>query len=149
MTTPETCHHAPCPPRAGAIVPRTLRELVHEVPGIALRDPASGEVRVTGVHQDSRRVEPGDLFVARSGARARGESFLAEAKARGAAAVLLEQGSEADARGLPAVTAADVPRALAFAAAAVYGHPTFSLEVVGITGTNGKTTTSSEKVGCP
>jgi UDP-N-acetylmuramoyl-L-alanyl-D-glutamate--2,6-diaminopimelate ligase len=99
-------------------------------------------VHVTGVHHDSRLVEPGDLFVARAGAHTSGTSFIADAAARGAAAVLLERGSDADTRGLPRISAPDVPRALAFAAAAVYGHPTFALEVVGITGTNGKTTTA-------
>ncbi len=115
---------------------------MHEIPGAALRDEAAGAVRVTGVHHDSRRVEPGDLFVARAGARAAGASFIADAAARGAAAVLVERGSDAAAHGLPRVEATDVPRALAFAAAAVYGHPTFAVEVVGITGTNGKTTTA-------
>jgi UDP-N-acetylmuramoyl-L-alanyl-D-glutamate--2,6-diaminopimelate ligase len=95
------------------------------------------------VHHDSRREEPGDLFVARAGAHTSGASFIADAAARGAAAVLVEQGSSVPTAGLPAVEAADVPRALAFAAAAVYGHPTFALEVVGITGTNGKTTTAA------
>jgi UDP-N-acetylmuramoyl-L-alanyl-D-glutamate--2,6-diaminopimelate ligase len=80
--------------------------------------------------------------VARAGARADGKRFIADAAAKGAAAVLVERGSDADTHGLPRIEAADVPRALAFAAAAVYGHPTFTLEVVGITGTNGKTTTA-------
>ncbi len=142
MSLPETYHHAPSPPRAVALAPLALGALVHEIPGAALLDAAAGSVRVTGVHHDSRRVEPGDLFVARAGARATGQSFIADAAARGAAAVLLEEGSGADTRGLPRVAAADVPRAMAVAAAAVYGHPTFALEVVGITGTNGKTTTA-------
>jgi UDP-N-acetylmuramoyl-L-alanyl-D-glutamate--2,6-diaminopimelate ligase len=142
MTTPETSHHAPSPPREAITTPRTLRELVHEIPEATLRDAGAAEIRVTGVHHDSRRVEPGDLFVARDGAKSRGADFIPDAAARGAAAVLIERGSGADTRGLPAVEATDVARALAFASAAVYGHPTFSLEVVGITGTNGKTTTA-------
>jgi UDP-N-acetylmuramoyl-L-alanyl-D-glutamate--2,6-diaminopimelate ligase len=142
MTTPDTYHHGPYPPRGEAPAPLALGELVHEIPGARLRDAAASGVRVTGVHHDSRRVEPGDLFVARAGARASGASFIAEAAARGAAAVLIEHGSQAGTAGLPTVEAADVPRALAFAAAAVYGHPTFALDVVGITGTNGKTTTA-------
>ena len=89
------------------------------------------------------RVEPGDLFVARAGARADGASFVADAvgaRRRGRAG---ERGRDVDARGAARASMADdVPRALAFAAAAVYGHPTFALEVVGITGTNGKTTTA-------
>jgi UDP-N-acetylmuramoyl-L-alanyl-D-glutamate--2,6-diaminopimelate ligase len=130
------------PPRVAAPFSLALGALVREIPDAALADPAAAAVRVTGVHHDSRRVEPGDLFVARSGGRARGESFVADAVARGARAVLLERGSDASTHGAPRVEAADVPRALALASAAVYGHPTFALEVVGITGTNGKTTTA-------
>jgi UDP-N-acetylmuramoyl-L-alanyl-D-glutamate--2,6-diaminopimelate ligase len=141
MTTPEARNDAPSP-QSGVPSRVSLRELTHEIPDAELRSPASGEVWVTGVHHDSRRVEPGDLFVARDGAHASGASFIAEAASRGAAAVLLERGSQADTRGLPVISAENVPRALALAAAAVYGHPTFALDVVGITGTNGKTTTA-------
>jgi UDP-N-acetylmuramoyl-L-alanyl-D-glutamate--2,6-diaminopimelate ligase len=97
--------------------------------------------RVRGVRHDSRAVEPGDLFVARRGERSDGASFIAAAVARGAAAVVVERGSTA-AFPVPAIVVDDANEALAFAAAAVYGHPTFSLDVVGVTGTNGKTTTT-------
>jgi UDP-N-acetylmuramoyl-L-alanyl-D-glutamate--2,6-diaminopimelate ligase len=127
---------------APAPAPIPLRALVREIPGAALADAGSGDVLISGVHHDSRRVGPGDLFVARAGARARGSDFVQDAEARGARAVLCAPGEARPATGLPIVEAADVPRALAFAAAAVYGHPTFGLDVVGITGTNGKTTTA-------
>jgi UDP-N-acetylmuramoyl-L-alanyl-D-glutamate--2,6-diaminopimelate ligase len=140
MSIPETYHHAPEPVREGAPVALTLRELCREIPGAALLDEAAASVRVTGVHHDSRRVGPGDLFVARPGFRADGRRFIADARDRGAVAALIAPGI--DAAGLPRLVVDDVPRALAFAAAAVYGHPTFALEVVGITGTNGKTTTA-------
>ena len=142
MTLPETYHHAPRSVREGAPAPIALGDLVHEIPGARLRDEGSGGVRVRGVHHDSRRVGPGDLFVARAGAHADGARFIADARARGAVAVLLARGSDADVRGLPRIEADDVPRALAFASAAVYGHPTFAVEAIGITGTNGKTTTA-------
>jgi UDP-N-acetylmuramoyl-L-alanyl-D-glutamate--2,6-diaminopimelate ligase len=119
-----------------------LADVVHEVPGASLTDAAFADVHVAGVHQDSRRVTPGDLFVARSGGRSDGEAFIADAIRRGAVAVLVKTGSHATFSGAARIEADDVPRAIAFAAAAVYGHPTFSIEVVGITGTNGKTTTS-------
>lgn len=118
-----------------------LGDVVHEVPGATLVR-GSAELFVTGVHQDSRRVAPGDLFVARAGEKANGEAFIAAAIARGAAAVLVKKGSAVTFEGAARVEAEDVPRAIAFASAAVYGHPTFSVEAVGITGTNGKTTTS-------
>jgi UDP-N-acetylmuramoyl-L-alanyl-D-glutamate--2,6-diaminopimelate ligase len=118
-----------------------LEELVREIPGAALVS-GDGKAAIAGVRHDSRRVEPGDLFVARAGARATGEEFIAEALGRGAKAVLVAKGSSADTGGAARVEAVDVAKALAFAAEAVYGFPTRALEVVGITGTNGKTTTS-------
>jgi UDP-N-acetylmuramoyl-L-alanyl-D-glutamate--2,6-diaminopimelate ligase len=118
-----------------------LGDVVHEVPGASLVH-GSADLVVTGVHQDSRRVGAGDLFVARAGGKVNGEQFIADAIARGAAAVLVKKGSDVSFEGAARIEAEDVPRAIAFAAVAVYGHPTFSVEAVGITGTNGKTTTS-------
>jgi UDP-N-acetylmuramoyl-L-alanyl-D-glutamate--2,6-diaminopimelate ligase len=140
MSIPETYHHAPDPAREGAPPALTLRELAREIPGATLLDEGAAGVRVTGVHHDSRRVEPGDLFVARAGFRADGRRFIAAARDRGAVAALIAPGT--DAAGLPRLVVDDVPHGLAYASAAVYGHPTFALEVVGITGTNGKTTTA-------
>ncbi len=98
---------------------------------------------VVGVRHDSRAVEPGDIFVARRGERADGGAFISAAVARGAAAVVVERGHvDTGVLAVPAIVVDDANDALAFAAAAVYGHPTFSLDVVGVTGTNGKTTTT-------
>ena len=127
-------------PAVGATGAR-LGDVVHEVPGATLVR-GSADLFVTGVHQDSRRVGPGDLFVARAGGKVNGEVFIGAAIERGAVAVLVKKGSLASFEGAARVEAEDVPRAIAFASAAVYGHPTFSVEAVGITGTNGKTTTS-------
>ncbi len=127
-------------PAVGATGAR-LGDVVHEVPGATLAR-GSADLFVSGVHQDSRRVGPGDLFVARAGEKVNGEAFIAAAIERGAVAVLVKKGSLASFEGAARVEAEDVPRAIAFASAAVYGHPTFSVEAVGITGTNGKTTTS-------
>lgn len=118
-----------------------LGDVVHEVPGATLVS-GSPDVMLTGMHQDSRRVGAGDLFAARAGEKVDGEAFIRDAIARGAAAVLVKKGSLAVVEGAARVEAEDLPRAIALAAAAVYGHPTFSVEAVGITGTNGKTTTS-------
>jgi UDP-N-acetylmuramoyl-L-alanyl-D-glutamate--2,6-diaminopimelate ligase len=123
--------------------PRGMRldELARELP-MPTRVEGDASVRVTGVRHDSRTVSPDDLFVARRGERADGARFIDDAVARGAAAVLAEPGS-VDVAGLrvPVLFAADPATALAFASSAVYGHPSFSLDVVGVTGTNGKTTT--------
>jgi UDP-N-acetylmuramoyl-L-alanyl-D-glutamate--2,6-diaminopimelate ligase len=97
--------------------------------------------RVAGVRNDSRSVAAGDLFVARRGEHVDGTEYARDACARGATAILVQ---DAPIEGLPVpqLVVSDVRAALAFAAAAVYGHPAFSLDIVGITGTNGKTTTS-------
>ena len=98
-------------------------------------------VRITGFRQDSRRVEPGDLFAVRRGEKSDGAKHIAEALKRGAVAVLAERASgEIDAGAAPVVFVDDLRVALAFGSAAVYGHPGFSLDVIGVTGTNGKTT---------
>ena len=117
-----------------------LDELLRELPA-GSQLSGDGSVRVRGVHQDSRRVSPGDLFVARRGAQADGGSFIEQARERGALAVLTDQGASAP-LGLPCIRVADSRVGLALAAAAVYGHPAFGLDIVGITGTNGKTTTA-------
>jgi len=100
-------------------------------------------VRVRGVRHDSRGVEPGDLFVARRGEKVDGARFVRDAVARGATAVMAARGAlDAQTSGVPVLFVDDPAAALGFAASAIYGHPSFSLEVVGITGTNGKTTTA-------
>ena len=119
-----------------------LDQIGREIPG-QVEITGDGSVFVGGVRHDSRSIERGDLFVARKGAHADGARFLAEAKQRGAVAVLAARGAIDPALAeLPVLTVTDVADGLAYAAAAVYGHPAFSLEIVGITGTNGKTTTS-------
>jgi UDP-N-acetylmuramoyl-L-alanyl-D-glutamate--2,6-diaminopimelate ligase len=119
-----------------------LDELAREIPGkVAIA--GEGSTRVAGVRHDSRSVEPGDLFVARTGQRTDGVRFVGDAVARGAVAVMAEHGAlDAAPTRVPVVFVDDVAAGLAFAAAAVYAQPSFSLEVVGITGTNGKTTTA-------
>jgi UDP-N-acetylmuramoyl-L-alanyl-D-glutamate--2,6-diaminopimelate ligase len=129
---------APGVPKGGL----RLDEIAREIPGhaLVLGDPST---RVFGVHHDSRAVAPGDLFVARKGRTSDGRAFLEQARTRGASSVLAEHGSldEASA-GIPILSVSDVASGFAYASAAIYGHPAFSLEIVGITGTNGKTTTA-------
>jgi UDP-N-acetylmuramoyl-L-alanyl-D-glutamate--2,6-diaminopimelate ligase len=119
-----------------------LDELARELP-MAADVTGDAAVRVSGVRHDSRAVEPGDLFVARRGLTSDGVRFVADAVGRGASAVLAARGAvDAAAAQVPVLVVDDPARALAYAASAVYGHPSFALEVVGITGTNGKTTTA-------
>lgn len=95
---------------------------------------------VTGVTDDSRRVVPGGLFIAVRGARDDGHRYLDAAQAAGAAVALVER---RDATPLPSIIVRDGRRAAAIAAAAYYGEPASRLALVGVTGTNGKTTTVS------
>ncbi|HEX3855417.1 MAG TPA: UDP-N-acetylmuramoyl-L-alanyl-D-glutamate--2,6-diaminopimelate ligase [Polyangiaceae bacterium] len=126
--------------RAGAGVP--LAELMGVLAAEAPRLIGDSSVRLLGVHQDSRRVEPGDLFVARSGGKVSGASFAQAAVERGAAALIVERGAPLPALSVPMLEVADARRSLALAAETVYGNPSRALALVGITGTNGKTTTS-------
>jgi UDP-N-acetylmuramoyl-L-alanyl-D-glutamate--2,6-diaminopimelate ligase len=117
----------------------SLAALRREVPGLTLRS-GSDTIVVDSVTQDSRRVEPGTLFVARRGRTTSGEDFVPSALARGASAVLTADSSALSGLPIPHLVASDVVGALAAASHAVFGHPSFSLELVGVTGTNGKTT---------
>ncbi|WP_285655033.1 UDP-N-acetylmuramoyl-L-alanyl-D-glutamate--2,6-diaminopimelate ligase [Actinomycetospora sp. NBRC 106375] len=99
---------------------------------------------VTGATLRAHEVRPGDLFAALPGARAHGADFAADALARGAAAVLTdaagaERGALRDA-GVPVLVHADPRGAIGHASALVYGDPSTRLDVLGVTGTSGKTT---------
>lgn len=92
---------------------------------------------VSDVHHDSRLVSPGALFVAIKGERSDGHDHVADAVARGAAAVIVERAVGGE---VPELIVPDSRAALALAAAAVHGDPSARLTIVGVTGTNGKTT---------
>jgi UDP-N-acetylmuramoyl-L-alanyl-D-glutamate--2,6-diaminopimelate ligase len=115
-----------------------LSVLANEAPRLI----GDGNVRVSGVRQDSRRVEPGDLFVARSGGKVSGSQFVEAAVERGAVALIVERGAPLPTASVPVIEVENARRSLALAAEAVYGHPSRQLALIGITGTNGKTTTS-------
>lgn len=97
--------------------------------------------QVTGVTHDSRAVTPGAVFVAIRGQRADGAAFVEAAQAAGAVAAVGEGEAPAGVT-LPWISAPDARLALADLAAAFHGQPSDSLTVVGVTGTNGKTTTT-------
>jgi UDP-N-acetylmuramoyl-L-alanyl-D-glutamate--2,6-diaminopimelate ligase len=108
--------------------------------GRAIGSAALAEVAVRGVALDSRAVAAGNLFVAIPGQHVDGHDFVAAAADRGAAAVLVERPVQGIA--LPQLVVAGTPAALARAAAWWYGDPSQGLGVIGVTGTDGKTTTS-------
>lgn len=115
------------------------------------------EQKITGITHNTKSVEPGDLFVALNGEKNHGANFVAEAKANGAVAVLT------DSQGEKLITNSDLPivnienprKSLGEISSFVFGNPSQSLKVFGITGTNGKTTSAwlmragLEKCGIP
>jgi UDP-N-acetylmuramoyl-L-alanyl-D-glutamate--2,6-diaminopimelate ligase len=96
-------------------------------------------VEITGLAYDSRDVAPGDLFFCVSGFRSDGHDFAVEAVRAGAAALVVERPLDL---GVPEVLVESARAAMAPAAARFYGDPARELRVVGVTGTNGKTTTA-------
>ena len=100
--------------------------------------PAVGpEPRALGV--DSRSVERGTVYIAVRGSQADGHRFVADAVGRGASAVIVETPQKS---GVPEIVVRDSRRAALVLGAAWYGHPGRSLTLIGVTGTNGKTTTT-------
>jgi UDP-N-acetylmuramoyl-L-alanyl-D-glutamate--2,6-diaminopimelate ligase len=131
--------------------PRPLATLVERLAGdgrvrgarrddLAIGAAGIGDVRVRGVTDDSRAVRPGMLFVAVPGFHVDGHDFVALAAASGAAAAIVEQ--PVHGADLPQLVVDRTPPALATAAAWWYGDPSRALGTVGITGTDGKTTTA-------
>jgi len=115
-----------------------LHELASAVPGLQV--VVGPDVDVRRVAFDSRQVQPGDLFVAIPGVRVDGTAFAADAVERGAAAVLAEHAMDLPS-GAGLVLAPNARRAMGHAAAALAGWPSERLRLVGVTGTDGKTTT--------
>jgi UDP-N-acetylmuramoyl-L-alanyl-D-glutamate--2,6-diaminopimelate ligase len=97
------------------------------------------EISITGIAIDSRLVRPGDLFVAMKGSSADGHDFIANAISGGATAVVGEKMLEGLA--IPYIRVEDARQSLSWLAAAFYGYPARKLTVIGVTGTDGKTTT--------
>lgn len=121
--------------------PRPLADLIAAVPGLRPDRPLGGRA-VTGCTHDSRAVRPGDLYAALPGARAHGADFAAAAVAQGAAAVLTDPaGAGRSAAYDVPVLVADDPRAvLGLVARWVHDDPAAAMLLLGVTGTNGKTT---------
>jgi len=104
-------------------------------------DAAGLDVPCSAVTHDSRRAVPGSIFVALKGMRADGAAFAQQAIQSGAAAIVAEGPPPAATR-VPWVVVKDARVAVALLAAEFFGHPSRQMKVIGITGTNGKTTTS-------
>jgi UDP-N-acetylmuramoyl-L-alanyl-D-glutamate--2,6-diaminopimelate ligase len=109
------------------------------VPQATIVPPEAASVEIAGLAYDNRRVGPGTLFFCVRGFTSDGHDFAPDAVARGAAALVVERPLGL---GVPEVRVASVRDAMAGAAARFHGDPSAALKIIGITGTNGKTTTA-------
>ncbi len=134
--------------RPSAVAPKPVADLLERLhrDGIGgARIEGATATGITGITHDSRLVMPGDLYVARAGAHTHGIAHVAQAVAAGAVAVLTDPASAAAAAGtgVASTLVVDDPRvAMGPAAAWAYDDPAEAMTLVGVTGTNGKTTTS-------
>ena len=117
-----------------------LRDILEEIGSCRTEGPVDIEVR--GIAYDSRRIAPGDLFVAVRGEQLDGVRFAEAALRRGAAAVVSAEARPPEHEGATWVQVGDERLAMARAAAALHRHPDREIVLAGITGTNGKTTTA-------
>ena len=115
-----------------------LTELLRDIDVLELRAPA--DMEITDVCYDSRQAKPGDAFIAVRGYETDGHKYIPAAVEKGASLVICE---EAPAVETPYVLVKDSRRAMALAASNFFGRPAEELTVIGVTGTNGKTTTTA------
>jgi len=145
VVAPQRAHPDGAGPRPSRVVPRHLGELADLLgASVVAADPQAQTLLVSGVSASSGQVRPGDLFAALPGASRHGLAFLDQALAAGAVAVFTDPAGAARLAGSStAALVVDDPRtALGPLAAEVYGHPSATLPVYGVTGTSGKTTTT-------
>ncbi len=115
-----------------------LQELLRNIKPLA--QEGKGNPDITGVNIDSRKVKPGDLFIAISGTQTDGHKFIGKAIEQGAAAIVCQEMPTTIDPGITYVQLADTEDATGKIATTFYGDPTSKLKLVGVTGTNGKTT---------
>lgn len=119
----------------------SLGQLIVSIPAFELTGIADLGVSVRGVTNDSRSVEAGYVFVALQGEKINGHHFVEDAVARGCLAVISEDENGLP-TGIPLIKVADSHHAYGLVAAEYFGNPARKMSLIGLTGTNGKTTTS-------
>ncbi len=115
-----------------------LEELVKNIP--LQNVEGETDIEITGVNIDSRQIAPGDLFIAIRGTQADGHAYIKAAIERGAAAVLCEEIPVVLEAGVCYLQVADTESVVGTVATRFFGDPTSKLDLIGVTGTNGKTT---------
>ncbi|MEZ4687956.1 MAG: UDP-N-acetylmuramoyl-L-alanyl-D-glutamate--2,6-diaminopimelate ligase [Bacteroidia bacterium] len=118
-----------------------LSALIHKVPARSLYGPA--EVEVRDFHFDSRGVGEGDMFVAMRGTQVDGHDFIANAIAQGASVIVAERSPKENEQQVSWVEVADSSLAMGLIAANFYGNPASKIQIIGVTGTNGKTSVAT------
>ena len=103
---------------------------------------SGGDPKISDLDYDSRRIQPGWVFVAMRGESSDGNRYIDTALKHGAVAVVTDSPSEPRRQNIPWAVIPNGRRALAHMSANFYGHPAEKLKVIGVTGTNGKTTTT-------
>ncbi|MCR8923693.1 UDP-N-acetylmuramoyl-L-alanyl-D-glutamate--2,6-diaminopimelate ligase [Dasania sp. GY-MA-18] len=118
----------------------TLQQLLADIaPAL---DKAVANLEISGLQLDSRAVRTGDVFIACVGATVNGEDFIAQAIQQGAVAVLVDVSSELSACAVPVVAVANLNQRISAIAGNFYGQPSQQHNIIGVTGTNGKTSCS-------
>ncbi len=120
---------------------KNLKEILYKVAIEAVK--GSTEITINKMEFDSRNIEAKDVFVAIRGTISDGHDFIEKAVNLGAIAIVCETFPEVLANGITYIQVKDTNKALAFLAANFYGNPSHELKLVGVTGTNGKTTIAS------
>lgn len=115
-----------------------LKELLNAIPVVAIT--GNEDVEITGVNIDSRRIKDGHLFIAMKGTQVDGHKFIPKAVELGAKAVLCEDMPEEKKEGVTYVQVESTEDAVGKVATTFHGNPSSKLKLVGVTGTNGKTT---------
>lgn len=118
-----------------------LKELIGNIKILGIRGDNTSDVK--GVNTDSRRIEKDHLFIAVKGTQTDGHSYISKAIENGAASIVCEKLPESLIEGITYIQVADSEDAVGKIATLFYGDPTSKLELIGVTGTNGKTTVAT------
>ena len=117
-----------------------LRKLLEKVESSSVAADLDLDMEISGVCYDTRKLQPGELFVAVKGYEHNGNEFIKEAVSKGAVCIICEEPPRAE---TPFILVDDSRKALALVSAAWFGYPALKLNVIGVTGTNGKTTVTN------